>query len=434
MGEKFLIRPRKSSPLNKDFLAMNPLYLTLVLWSWAASTATASPASTYTQQFCITGSGKKSVQPVPTTIHSTTFTLWAYVKTITTPTATVTPPPQTTTTTVFATSTAFTTAPAVTDTLTLTETSFDTYTITSTSSITVTETETTSTTISSGTTTVPTVAGFTPLATQLVAAGHTWSGGDINAAGGVSKRTSEAWERSRIARQELRERGVANFCPPNHPAPTYYPTKVVCEKIVKVVQTSTITIKAWKTATVTASPQINTQTSTSTLTVTSTATLPDVSSTITQSTTVTITTTSGYDVTSTSTTTDTNTAIVPAATFLAACANDNLVTHVDGKTSYYLTVETRPSFVSGPTNPYDCCVACQTTSTCASFFYSFRRGGCYFPVPATPFTCDPSQSPGGFYTSPTGVNPDPLTFGNSACGHWSYVGDAQVPPPPGPGS
>ncbi|CEH13850.1 hypothetical protein CBOM_01744 [Ceraceosorus bombacis] len=331
-----------------------------------------SKVVTISQSACSTikGSGN-AVKPLPT--KSSATTVHDIIKVIyrTTLTTSVTPAPSTVISTATSTITTTTTDPAITDTLTVSERPTTRFTETATVTSTATADGGTVTTTTTATTTIPALAGFTPLASQISAAGQT-------PAYRRSLATSAPGVGSLLARKQQRQN--AGFCDKKGKA--LQPKSVTCRKRVEVLTYTQSTVTAKKQETVTVPAQTATSTTTVQTTTTETSALPQVSVTTTTTlpvVTQTVTTTT----TATTTTTTTATATASAtATDYEACRANNFVDKINGR------------YVSGGDGSGDCYT-----------FTPLPGGTC--PVR---YTLDTSESRG---------LEDSFAVGNGACGTWS---------------
>jgi hypothetical protein len=308
----------------------------------------------------------------------------------------------------------------------------DTFTSTLTKTKTNVKTDTTSTTIEAGstvtitstsTTTVPTVAGFTPVASEALVI--------INGGGSDAKRRRrhqyrDAVKKKAVVEAALEVRGGGNPKDPDcGPFGLYshgkcqrkaYPHDVACTKTVDVINYTTRTAKRG-TKTVTTTP---TKTKTATITRTSTATVvippKHVSSTVFISTTITSTSTTTTTITITDAATTTVTTFAPDATVYAQCQSDNIIDRVG--TVYIGGAEVYQLAVTPDNGALACCVSCATTPDCAGFVLG--QGQCLLEDHGVggDDPCDPSASYYGIFGNAT----TPMfTVGNGQCGQSQYV-------------
>ncbi|KAF1988604.1 hypothetical protein K402DRAFT_402783 [Aulographum hederae CBS 113979] len=202
-----------------------------------------------------------------------------------------------------------------------------------------------------------------------------------------------------------------------------YPASVTCTKQVVLTTTKTIVYTATKTATLTAPRQTTTVTKSSTSTYTSTTNvlaLIPFTLTLSATTTLTTVTTTSTDITTTST----ETVVPPAATFYAACANNNIASRYNGLKIFSTNTRVRVDIDSyDGLATYDCCVNCILTPGClfAAQFVGATFNVCnvYTPFVPVEYVCDGSSNAAGFF----GTTADP-GFTNSVyvmdgyCGQW----------------
>ncbi|KAH8204864.1 hypothetical protein TruAng_000903 [Truncatella angustata] len=342
-------------------------------YSQSASTNSSStysqsaPSSASPDNACTSQYDSVSVYPIPTSSWTTTVTLtateWVSSAEVT---STITPSPDTTTATETVPTTITVTANTDTDVVTLTST--DTSTITDFN--TITETDTATTTVfstSTSTSTVSAPAGFTPI---------------LENSDYVAKRDGGS------------EGSQKCSAGPSGPvfSPAAYIASVDCVKtsFVTATVTSTSTDSA-PTATTTLSASTDTATVTITETSTSTEVPAEITSTESEFTTVTTTTTQDVTTTATVTSTSTVESVVPAATpYYEACGASNMLVTANGGNTVQQIEIRRSGYnfqVGSASSAYDCCVACQTSSTfCAGSFYA---NSCWF-ISAT--TCSPNSA------------------------------------------
>ncbi|KAI9859463.1 MAG: hypothetical protein M1824_003804 [Vezdaea acicularis] len=350
------------------------LALALAPLSFAGSFTVQSSTSSVLK--CSTSYGPRSITPpLQTTTATKTISFLASVGTsVSTPISTVTPPPITQTGTTQTTVTVTTTNTAVTDTFSTTTTIFTTTTqstvVTSTSTVTSTFSETTTTNVVS---TVPTSSGFLPVesttATAYPNSPMRFMARDKLVARDEPVARDELVARGEVvARNELmaREGRKGGICKSS------YPQGVYCTKYIEILFTI-IYVRTTTTSTTTLAPATSTTTITVTATSTSTVVPPDVSTTSSFTTTVTVSTdtTSTAHTTVTTSTTSTLT-ITSTSTVYAACTS--LSSNILGPQSPNGLIEaitgTNSFIISNPATPYDCCVDCQLSNTCAGTFFS----------------------------------------------------------------
>ncbi|KAG8527153.1 uncharacterized protein KY384_008583 [Bacidia gigantensis] len=388
-------------------------------------------SATLAQQLCATKMGTSSVKSVPTQTYALTLTLTKQVKVTSTPVTTVTPAAVTTTGLTTAFTTVTITGPTSTDTTTTTLTSkrsrihlclstltaslldTDTSTITSTTTQTATQTNTITTT-TSGTSTISAPAGFTAIKS------------DPDYVPKIKARDVLGLAARAAAPQQIVVK-LANGKPVV--SPQLFPTAVICGRLVETVTTKTATVTATSTSTVNAATPTSTVTSTTTSTSTSTI-IPDrVTATATATTSTTVTTSTGTTVQTTTTITATEVATIPTATTYAACQPNNIATTANGgKTINEVDGGSgnHASFTSG-SSPYDCCVACITSSdNCRAFVYLGLGNGydCELLIGSS---CDPGVAFGGtqFRTSPSTTTAG-IPVGNGKCGIVGNGGTGQT--------
>jgi hypothetical protein len=160
--------------------------------------------------------------------------------------------------------------------------------------------------------------------------------------------------------------------------PAQYPQQVKCVGLVVVITTKTQTRTASTTQVITAPTPIATVTVSITETLTITETPAQASTTKTTTSSTTTTTTVTEVATQSVDVTNTVTEEAPQATFYAACAENNIISSVNGQVFY------ASGFVSGSyqtlsvNSAYDCCVACINLAGCGSASYSASQSGlCY---------------------------------------------------------
>lgn len=182
-----------------------------------------------------------------------------------------------------------------------------------------------------------------------------------------------------------------------------YPTSVGCKKDIAYVTVTTATIIGTKTSTVTESRGPTTVVWSSTL-----AKSPEHSTNV----------SSPQTASTTSTSTSTSTVVAAAETYYAACAPDNMVSTIDGRTEF-LSDGTYEVLVAGPTSgdAYACCSSCLLTDDCGvSQFFTNAGGATYCNLFASPGDCDGARTAGGIVSYPAGGI---SSFSNSNCGRWN---------------
>ncbi|KAL8844245.1 MAG: hypothetical protein Q9176_001420 [Flavoplaca citrina] len=322
---------------------------------------------------CTTLLGGSSKNPVPTRTIALTVRSTATAKETFTPAVTVTPTAPTITATETVTLTSTETGPQVTGTFTtLSLTIVDGGRVTSvyTNTLFTTITETISRTPPA--TTIPTSPGFTPAASQ--------TGNPIPALK-LARRELEARAPSYRTTCVAGPDGKATF------TPRLYPTQVLCGVLYQVIATTTKTFTASTTATVTDIPPPPSSTTT-TISVTITDTVIPADATVTSTITSTFTNigTSISITATTSTITSTQTLDLPIPTFYAACGPDNIISSVNGANIVGIASNNQVS-LSRFSTPYDCCVSCITSQTCAAGLFIANGATCY--LVAQTRTCDP---------------------------------------------
>ena len=366
-------------------------------------------ASTYTQEICVTKLGNASLTHLGTTTCAFTTSLKKSNKLISTPSTTITPQPitYTVTSTTFATTTV-----GKIDTFAVTSTIIFPSTIYITDISTVIGTFTTTVTSATTTTTIPPSAGFTPIQSE---ASYIPKKRFSKRLGGQARRAILITPRKHT-RAEQQERGAAPAYQlqliGDKPrwSPPLFPSTVTCEEMVEAILTTTITLTAKGTISVTAKAPKTTQTLTSTAM--RTIILVEASTTITILTTLTSMTTLTTIETTTSLTTATATAIVPTATFYEACATNNMVSSANGGQAIGSFGTKNPPSGTIATSAYDCCVICLLTTNCGGIAYA--NFGCDLAIVDL---CDPSQSSGTNFNSDSTQNPNyGFTISNSNCG------------------
>ena len=310
---------------------------------------------------------------------TSTRTVWATKK------ITLQPKPATTTEVTIQTSTSTSTLAQDTSVFSTTSILYTTSTFTSTSTDTDTRTATATVTVAPGTSTIPAPAGFTPIKSVFPGANT------------PSKRSPEQRKQKQPAGPEVHVHDIKKCTSTKYN--TVYSTKY---------RTSTST--AWR-------PRSTvTRKSTSTMT-TVTSVLPTpASSTITVLSTSTISSTSIKGTVTTVTFTSTTTELTgPTPTFYAACADDNILTQVNGQyvSALYYAPPMGSENLGTFATAYECCVACAKKEGCmgAGWIASSICIGAKMEG-----TCDGSAI-GGQFGAFAGTNPG-WAVSNGACGQW----------------
>ncbi|KAF4963488.1 hypothetical protein FSARC_8497 [Fusarium sarcochroum] len=350
--------------------------------------------STFSNEICSTRFARSSVQPVPSTTTTRSFTLTAFSYG-------------------YLDEHQYCDSPIVYgyvhQHIVLTQTD----TTTSISTVVV-----TTTTVTTSTTTVPTPVGFTPVALQTDYVAKRKRG--------LSKRckrkkpkvpkTSDTPKTNNSTLRNTIKR-VGNSLAFS---PLLYPQVVSCRDTFEVVVTSSITRPSCRqtpTTTVTLPTITSTARTSTTTVVTSTSTQPDASTTVTTSAIVTVMTTTTSTATSITSVTSTATSVAPAQTTYAACSANNLVNSANGGHSIE-SLSISGTFLQANVNtPYDCCVSCQLTANCVGA--GFADSKCSMVIGTT---CDAtSEDQAGFGTEDT--TDLYLTISNGPCGQLANNGD-----------
>ncbi|KAI9751875.1 MAG: hypothetical protein M4579_005857 [Chaenotheca gracillima] len=206
-----------------------------------------------------------------------------------------------------------------------------------------------------------------------------------------------------------------------------YPDSVVCSKRVEVIHPKTVTVRSWKTKTVTKPGKTKTITRTSIHTKTIDA--PDAIKTITVSaktitnsvaSTVTTTVTQGVTVTQSNT--------LPSATTYEVCGPKNVISKDSAGVSLSLYTPLSSSSVTLDTDtPEDCCLACIAESNClgSNYLPSLEGTGqsCQLLLGDT---CPAGQTQVGetYVGYDSGYD---LFISNGPCGRYQYVDDVGAP-------
>ncbi|KAH7381497.1 hypothetical protein DE146DRAFT_773252 [Phaeosphaeria sp. MPI-PUGE-AT-0046c] len=360
-------------------------------------------AKSYTQSFCHTKFGTKSVQNVPISTKTVLLPLFAFTKVTITPTTTVTPRPTTQVATSTSTVTTSTVLAPSTSSVTMTATTLTITTLTTVITEFTTATATTTTT-TGGTVTISAAAGFTAIKDQP---GYVAKRDDFSPreALGLAARAGSSQSEYYVQRKKGQNQPIWK--------PEIYAQSVQCLVLIEPIVTFTFTTKAKTTATSTLPPRTASTTTTVKTTITNTITPPAVTLDFEETITQTITTATTSTTSATTTTTVTSTVPDPASpTTYEACQPNNFASSANGGqgiTSVYfggLTVVR-----ANAASDYELCVQCQNTANCGGFL----GGGFNYLFIAT--TCSPGTSVGQrFYTS-SGVSPAAgFVVGNGPCG------------------
>lgn len=155
-------------------------------------------------------------------------------------------------------------------------------------------------------------------------------------------------------------------------------------------------------------------TSTTTLTTTTSIIPVEASTTLTSSTATTLTLTSTVTDSTSTTQTTTSTAFAPVSASYAACANNNLVSQVNGVIISNFSNEPYGFGLAGDTaSAYDCCVLCQQTATCGASFYLSPQSECYIVNNSGTCTPDTANEQDAVLVTNSAFN---LVASNGACG------------------
>ena len=203
-------------------------------------------AATYSQSFCQTKLGTKSVAYVPKSTKTITIPLVVFQKTTATPTTTIIPPSATQTATATSTITTTTAAPANQLTATSTDTLSLTATTTRVQTLLTTITTTTTFTTSS-TTTIPAAPGFTAIKDSpgYVAKREVADREARREAHGFAVRAGAGWTRATQANVLKLDKNK------NLVSPTKFPQSVQCLVLIEPISTKVVTVTAKTTATTT---------------------------------------------------------------------------------------------------------------------------------------------------------------------------------------
>ncbi|KAF9696055.1 hypothetical protein EKO04_006040 [Ascochyta lentis] len=374
------------------------MHINSILSALVLLSGVSAQVSTKSLVTCITKQGPKSTSPVRTTSKVLTIPWYAYRVTTYTPSTTTTPATSTQTVSSTTTIRSTTTLPVETDTVTETSsvTSTDLTTVTTT---TISTALTTFTVSSTDTTTIAATPGFVPVETSIP--------------GTMKRRTADSAADNALEERQTQGRtqiGVKNGKLVCNPA--VYPQSVKCAGLVAVITTSVRTKTASKTRVVTAPTPIVTSTTIFTTSTTVTETPARASTTTTVTTTISTSSTTSVTETSVTTVTATATFVAPQATQYAACADDNIITTIDGQgiSSAYVNNNIGQSFVSAG-SAYECCVACINTAGCAAAAY-FNDGNTCDLISVLDGTC--SQSSKAVFIS--GGSAASFAFSNGNCG------------------
>lgn len=352
----------------------------------------------------IQGTGA-AVNPLPTQYRTTTKYFTNTIQVGRAPKTTITPAPVTVTSTATQTVLTTSTDVAVTDTLTVTTTPSVTQTDTATTTQTITVDGQTVTVTQTSTVTVPTNDNFTPLASQIVAAGYQpyrRALPTIAADRQLLARANKDYTIVKLGKQSnLKNKSVA------------------CNKVVEVVKEAIAIGFLQKTRTITAAPQTTTQQTTVTTTSTVTVAPPHVSVTET-STAPAVTSTISTTVTQTETVSTSVTASATATTSVYdACSTNNVIGAINsqgiGDIGYYPAQEDVASAVSATAT--ECCTACQADTNCQAFFYLVPSGYCYTLTLTSSGTCPASYI---IYPSSSTSPGSAWVAGNGVCGRGTF--------------
>jgi hypothetical protein len=350
---------------------------------------------------CLTKQGAKSTSPVKTVSQVLTLPFYAYRITTSTPSVTTTP--ATSTVTVSTTDTAFftTTLPAETDTITTTSTEVQTLIITE-NTITTTTTTTTSTFFTTSTTTIAASAGFIPVESSIP--------GSLKRSANIPKPALGG--RQTKPKYIFTSQNGKVVC-----SPTIYPQSVKCVGIVAIITTQTRTRTATTTATITAATPVFTSTASfsTIITVTITPDQASTTTTVTESSTVTTTTTIA-GTTITQTLSQTVTQAAPQATYYAACADNNIITTINGQGIISGGANAELTVAQGSGNTaYDCCVNCLLTPGCGSSLFHTDPNSPFCILNSPSGTCSQSNLAGYALTG----TQSKFALSNGYCGHSS---------------
>ncbi|KAJ8106778.1 hypothetical protein OPT61_g9315 [Boeremia exigua] len=356
--------------------------LQVVLTTLTLSLLAHAQVSTRSAVYCATRLGPKSTFPVKTSSAVLTFPWHAYKVTTVAPKTTVTPVAVTSTysaTTILTDTvtppqdveTFRTTTTSIAETTTIFKTEFQSTTITKYEATTITPTST-----------IAPPAGFVPIETAIPGSRKLKprSFDDVVPAALELEARQQAPTKASIKNGKLVM------------SPAQYPQSVYCAGVVGIITTKTSTKTVKTTSTVTAGTP--TSSTTTTFTERATTVLPPAraSTTITDTEVVTSSTTVYETKYETTYTTTTETVTAPAATFYAACADNNIITERNG-----LFVSDIADFndVVGAEDAYSCCVQCQTRGNCAGAVFYAPGGTCF--ILDRPATCAPNSQGQGLY-------------------------------------
>jgi len=260
----------------------------------------------------------------------------------------------------------------------------------------------TSTVIS--TSTVATANGFVPLRSQFPNARR---GVSEERAGRLNLRAAEKKCSSKVAKHVV--------------SPTLHPPTVRCAALVNVYRTSTVTKTAAKVSTITAPTPLATVSVATVSVITSTIKPIIAETTIFRTSVVTSIVQQTVTPTSFITGTTTITKTEPGPTTYAACAANNQVASVNGA----LVGIGRGSGAIGSTltestNPYDCCVDCQTIGGCYGYS-SFGGNTCFLVVmnDVSQGQCGQRPAGAGAMFDLTGTSDASGVVGNGPCGQFT---------------
>ncbi|KAJ8111427.1 hypothetical protein OPT61_g5982 [Boeremia exigua] len=343
-------------------MLFNPTLSALLLLGSASA-----QVSTKSLVTCITKQGPKSSASVKTVSAVLTIPWYALRVTTSTPSRTTTPATSTTIVTTTLTSSTTTTLPVETDTITTTST--ETSTVSARTTTTIVSDSTVYTTITNTeTTTIAASAGFIPIESRISNSQKRHTEEDVS---------SPALERQQGQQLKLL---VKNGRPAFEPV--CYPQSVKCAGIVAVITTSIRTKTASTTRVVTAPTPIATATTTVTTSTIITEIPPRASSTVTAYTTITLTSTSTFTETSTNVVSATVSVAAPKATYYAACAENNVISTINGQGIDQAANRGGTfSYASDTPSAYDCCVIGLNTPNCAgTFWFSQGQGQCFVSI------------------------------------------------------
>ncbi|EMC97786.1 hypothetical protein BAUCODRAFT_146406 [Baudoinia panamericana UAMH 10762] len=305
--------------------------------------------------------GTKSVGSPPTITSSKIYTWPLWQTCSTTPTSTSTVPGSTITVTISATTTVFTTLAQSTSIATSTavvSTSTTIFAPTSTSTSTALTSSTS--TVSGATITISTSAGFVPIQSSLPTA----------PASGTKRR-----RRGRVAKDDVvAKRQPATTATTINSA--QYVQSYVRYNWFYTYTIATTTVTAHTTPVVTKTAAASTAKVTKTVTIISSVLPAPAKST----TTTTITQVGTVVSTPVTTTTTTSTQVeiinLPASTYYAACAPNNILNHTsDGLQFYNFEGTTAAEYPTTDTDAYNCCVSCINIGNCDFAFFEFTDQG-----------------------------------------------------------